>query len=174
MPDQDTPKYSENTGRAPAILAAALLALGAIVSWFGLNGGALVNPQPTDAQSPAVVPSEEAIKVPTSEAEKQALLTAGEAVSRAKCSGCHDNDSRLTGPPFDSIARKFSSDFRANPSQLPPALSQAVTHNYKDDDLGGYESATQLTLTPDERRAVGFWILNAFRKTSLHEAGSQK
>ncbi len=171
MQDQETPTYSEKPGRTPAILAAAVLVVGAIVSWFGLNGGALITPQESST-SYIVDPSAEAVKFPTDAEERQSLLTAGEALSRAHCIGCHDSDSKLTGPSFESIAQKYSPRSPSNLSQLSPDFSQALAHQGA--SIDGFESAPTLKLTTDEKRAVGFWILNSFRRSTRNIVGSDK
>ncbi len=161
MHEQDTPKYSDKAGRTPAILAGVLLVAGAFVSWFGLKGGTLIDQQ-SDVKSAESSKDFQPIKLPADEAAKQALLTAGKSISQTKCSGCHDVDSKMTGPSYTSIAQRFSSQTQ-NKSELPPSFIMALEHKAK--NWNGYENAQPRSLTNEEKLAVGYWILHTFANT---------
>lgn len=166
MEGNDTPpnlSYSEKTGRTPAVLAGIVLVVGAVVSWMGLKSGPIVGSSQTaneELASSLTTDSVPSIKLPSGDAQRQALLVAGEKLAQAKCSGCHAHRAKLTGPSFVVIANQFT---QADTTQLSPNFVQALDHQRANWD--GYENAPPLSLTPEEKQAVGYWILHSFVKT---------
>ncbi len=161
-------EYSDkgSANKTPLILSVVVAVVAAGISVWGVNSSGLTagvsTPQSLPAELPNVAPPEDKV-------EQEKLLKAGSKLHQERCAGCHAADSKLSGPSYAEICRKYgeSVDIPGNPSPgvtdqvsttALSAISYATTHPGNVWDT--YQQGPQLGLTADERRAVSFWIFN--------------
>ena len=161
-------QYSDK-GRAkkvPLILAMVLAVAAAGVSIWGINTSGMTAGIPAPQTSQAAPP---AIALPADKEEEERLLKAGARLHQERCAGCHAIDSKLIGPSYAEICRKYGESVKIPGSPAPgvteqisstalSAISFAATHPSNVWDA--YEQGPQLAMTAEERRAVAFWIFN--------------
>ncbi len=161
-------QYSDKSGskKTPQILAVAIAVVAAGVSIWGVNSNGLTAGMPSTRASQA---PPETVAAPNDKEEADRLLKVGALLHQERCAGCHSVNSKLIGPSYSAICRKYgeSVDIPGNPAPgvndqidtaVLSAISFAATHPKSVWD--GYEQGPVMTLTPEERRAVAFWIFN--------------
>lgn len=169
-------QYSDkgSAKKTPLILSIVVAVVAAGISVWGINSTGLTAGIPTP-QAPQTAPP--TISPPSDNEEKERLLKAGARLHQERCAGCHAIDSKLIGPSYSEICRKYgesiaipgenSGEISGNPAEgiadqisttALSAISVAVMHPAKGWD--SYGQGPQLELTAEERRAVAFWIFN--------------
>ena len=161
-------RYSDKGGanKTPLILAIVVAVIAAGVSIWGINANGLTAGIPASQTSQPTPP---AVATPSDKGEEERLLKAGAQLHQERCAGCHAIDSKLIGPSYSEICRKYGESVEISGSPAPgvadqisstalSAISFAITHPGNVWDA--YDQGPQLTLTKEERRAVAFWIFN--------------
>ena len=161
-------QYSDKGGskKAPLILSIVVAVIAAGVSIWGVNSSGLTAgisaPHVPDAAPPTVA-------LPSDKEESERLMKVGVRLHQERCAGCHAVDSKLIGPSYSEICRKYGQSVEVSGSPAPgvadqvsttalSAISFATTHPSNVWDA--YQQGPQLGLTPEERRAVSIWIFN--------------
>ncbi|MCC7528994.1 MAG: hypothetical protein IT342_10755 [Candidatus Melainabacteria bacterium] len=161
-------QYSDkgSSKKAPIIMAMVVAVVAAGISIWGVNTSGLTAgiPSPQAAQ-----PAPAAVAPPADREEEDRLLKAGARLHQERCAGCHAIDSKLIGPSYSEICRKYGESVEIPGSPAPgvtdqisstvlSAISFATTHPSNVWDA--YDRGPQLSMTEEERRAVAFWIFN--------------
>lgn len=161
-------QYSDKCSakKTPLILAIVVAVLAGGISIWGINATGLTAGLPTP-QTSQQVPS--TVAPPANKEEEERLLKAGARLHQERCAGCHAIDSKLIGPSYSEICRKYGESVEIPGSPAPgvtdqisstalSAISFATTHPRSVWDA--YDQGPQLAMTAEERRAVAFWIFN--------------
>jgi len=163
-------KYSQSGNRTPVVMAVLVAVIAAGISFWGVDSTGLMAGLPVSAISKPAPP---AVVLPSDNAERERLLSVGAGIHQQSCAGCHSVDSKLIGPSYLEICRKYGESIEVKGSPAPgvtnqvdisavSAISLATMHPVNSWDA--YERGPDLTLTAEERRAVAFWIFNCSRE----------
>lgn len=165
-------QYSDkgSAKKTPLIMSIVVAVLAAGISVWGINSTGLTAGIPTSQPPQSDLPT---VSPPSDIEEKERLLKVGAKLHQERCAGCHAIESKLIGPSYSEICRRYGEAIgvsgEISGSSAPgvahqvsttalSAIGYAVTHPPKHWDA--YEQGPQLALTAEERRAVAFWIFN--------------
>lgn len=152
--------------KMPVFLAVFIALIAGGVSIWGVNSVGLTAGIP-DTSSVKIAPP--IVSLPASSAERDSLLSQGSKIHQENCAGCHAVDSKLIGPSYMEICRKYGESIEVKGQPTPgvseqingsaiSAISHAVTHPAYAWD--GYQRGPDLILPAEQRRAVAVWIFN--------------
>lgn len=159
--------------KTPLVLSLIVAVAAAGVSVWGINSTGLTAGLPSAGNSQSsAAGSQQAthtVEPPSSKEEQAKLLAAGEKVHQERCAGCHASDTKLIGPSYSEICRKYgeSVEITGSPTlgvtdqvdaTALSAIGFATTHPKNAWD--GYQRGPQINLSDDERRAIAYWIFN--------------
>ena len=150
MPDSPAKiEYSDKAkpNKTPIVLAVAVAIVAAMISVWGINSSALM----AGVNSPSLLPTPPAVLAPPSNKEEtDRLLAVGAALHQQKCAGCHTIESKLVGPSYIEISRKYRD---------LSEIGFASTHPKNDWD--GFDDGPHLHLNKEQQRALAVWILSS-------------
>jgi len=163
-------KYSDKgtSSKTPIILSLVAGVVAAAVSVWGISSGgqtAGVSPDPK-VEFRELADSNVNITPPENAAEKQRLIKAGASLHQQSCAGCHNLDSKLVGPSYTEIVRKYRQGSNSPISEIAFASTHPPT------TWDGYDLGPHLHLTKDEQRALAVWIVESSQKAEKKDRGN--
>ncbi len=164
-------QYSDKASgkKTPLVLSIIVAVAAAGVSIWGINSNGLTAgiPSAANLQTGSKPPS--TVEPPGGKEEQEKLLKSGAKVHQERCAGCHASDVKMIGPSYSEICRRYgeSVEIAGSPTlgvtdqvdtTALSAISFATTHPQGAWDA--YERGPQINLSPEERRAISYWIFN--------------